>query len=41
MDLIEKQKLIDDLLLMSVNKNLFTAKEVYNLIKRQDTIKIK
>lgn len=40
-DLIKKQQLIDDLLLMAVDKNVFTTKEIYNLIQKQKTFKIK
>lgn len=39
MKLIDKQVLIDDLLLAAMDKNTFTTKEVYNMIEKQKVIK--
>lgn len=39
MSLINKQELIDDLLLIAMKKNTMTIKEVYELIRKQKEVR--
>lgn len=41
MKLIDKQQLIDDLLIIAVNQNTMTIKEIYELIRKQRTIEVR
>lgn len=40
MSLIDKQELVDDLLIIAMEKNTLTIKEVYELIRKQRIITI-
>lgn len=40
MSLIDKQELVDDLLIIAMEKNTLTIKEVYELIRKQQIITI-
>lgn len=40
MTLINKQELVDDLLIIATEKNTLTIKEVYELIRKQRVITI-
>lgn len=40
MTLIDKQELVDDLLIIATEKNMLTIKEVYELIRKQRVITI-
>lgn len=41
MNLIDKQQLIDDLLIMALERNNLSIKEVYELIRKQKIIEVR